>query len=138
MPIYSFNCKSCERNVDVFVRNRAKVSEAKCPACDSQDLRQLVARVARVRSANQRLDEIDVSAELGALEGKDQGAFAKWARKMGNRFDGELGSDFSELADKADAGEDPVERFDAEHTLRYRIGKARDENNADSVDDYSI
>ena len=57
---------------------------------------------------------------------------------MGDRFDGELGSDFSELADKADAGEDPVERFDAEHTLRYRIGKARDENNADSVDDYSI
>ncbi len=138
MPIYSFNCKSCERNVDVFVRNRAKVSEAKCPACNGQDLRQLVARVARVRSANQRLDEIDVSAELGALEGKDQGSFAKWARKMGDRFDGELGSDFSELADKTDAGEDPVERFDAEHTLRYRINKARGERNVDSMDDYSI
>jgi hypothetical protein len=90
-----------------------------------------------VRSAGERLDNIDVDAELGQLEGKDPAAFSRWARKMGTQFDSELGSDFQELADRADAGDDPIERFDAEHTLRYRIDQARNQSTGDS-DDFSI
>jgi hypothetical protein len=56
---------------------------------------------------------------------------------MGTQFDSELGSDFQELADRADAGDDPIERFDAEHTLRYRIDQARNQSNGSS-EDFSI
>ena len=44
---------------------------------------------------------------------------------MGKEYDGELGSDFSDLADRADAGEDPVERIDPGHKLRYEIDKRK-------------
>ena len=137
MPIYTFKCNDCERKVDVLVRSRSRIGEAKCPACRGSDLHQIIAKVAKVRSTGERLDDIDVNAELGQLEGKDPAAFSKWARKMGTQFDSELGSDFQELADRTDAGDDPVERFDAEHTLRYRIDQARNQSNASS-DDFSI
>ncbi len=125
MPIYTFKCNDCKRKVDVLVRSRARISEAKCPACQGADLHQIVAKVARVRSTGER------------LEGKDPAAFSRWARKMGTQFDSELGSDFQELADRADAGDDPIERFDAEHTLRYRIDQARNQSNGSS-EDFSI
>ncbi len=137
MSIYTFKCNDCGRKVDVLVRSRSRISEAKCPACQGSDLHQIIAKVAKVRSTGERLDDIDVNAELGQLEGKDPAAFSKWARKMGTQFDSELGSDFQELADRTDAGDDPVERFDAEHTLRYRIDQARNQSNASS-EDFSI
>ena len=137
MPIYTFNCSDCDRKVDVLVRSRSRIGEAKCPACNGSNLHQIIARVARVRSAGERLDNIDVDAELGQLEGKDPAAFSRGARKMGTQFDSELGSDFQELADRADAGDDPIERFDAEHTLRYRIDQARNQS-TDNSDDFLI
>ena len=137
MPIYTLNCSDCDRKVDVLVRSRSRICEAMCPACNGSNLHQIIARVARVRSAGERLDNIDVDAELGQLEGKDPAAFSRWARKMGTQFDSELGSDFQELADRADAGDDPIERFDAEHTLRYRIDQARNQS-TDNSDDFLI
>ena len=66
---------------------------------------------------------------------RDVGDFAKWAKKMGRQYDGALGSDFGQLAAKAENGEDPVERIDAAHTLRYRMGKAFDEATRPKRDD---
>mgnify|MGYP003332094269 CR=1 FL=1 len=59
------------------------------------------------------------------LDGKDEKSFARWARKMGDRFDGELGSDFRELAQKSESGMNPVERADVKFTLENRISRAK-------------
>ncbi len=46
---------------------------------------------------------------------------------MGERFDGELGSDFREMAERAEAGDDPIERVDPAHTLRHRVDRRREQ-----------
>ncbi len=126
MPIYQYDCASCDRRVEVFFRSAKAASEPVCPECGSRDLKRVMSRFARVRSAGQRVGDIDVDHELGRLEGGDDGDFARWARRMGDQFDDELGSDFGDLADRADAGEDPVERVDPAHTLRHRVERAKE------------
>lgn len=127
MPIYQYDCSGCSRRVDVFFRSISKVSSATCPECGSKRLRRVVSRVARARSEGERIESIDFEQEMGRLESGDVGGFARWARRVGERLDGELGSDFRGIAEKAEAGEDPIERVDPAHTLRYRLEKAREQ-----------
>ncbi len=127
MPIYQYDCASCERRVDIFFRSVDSAAEPLCPECGGGQLTRAVSQFARTRSSQERVDSIDFDREMGRLGSGGEGDFARWARRMGNEYDGELGSNFGELAERADAGEDPVERIDPGHTLRYNIDKRRDE-----------
>lgn len=126
MPIYQYDCASCKRQVEIFFRSVSKAADPTCPECGSRDLKRAVARIARTRSTREALDSVDLQQELGRLEGKDERSFARWARQMGERFDGELGTDFSELAAKADAGLDPSERVDPSFALSSRLDRAKE------------
>jgi putative FmdB family regulatory protein len=132
MPIYQYDCSGCDSRVEVFFRSVKSVGDAECPECGSADLARVVSQVARGRSAGQRLDDVDFNQEMGRLESGDVGGFARWTRQMGERYDEELGSDFRDMADRADAGEDPIERVDVEHTLRYALERKRQEISDDS------
>lgn len=127
MPIYQYDCATCERPVEVFFRSVKAATDPACPECGGRKLKRRISRVARVRSSAERIGGIDLDQELGRLDGKDPAEFARWARKMGNQFDDELGSDFGDLADRADSGQDPVERADPAHALRHRVNKAKDQ-----------
>lgn len=128
MPIYQYDCAGCDRRVEVFFRSISKVDDASaiCPECGSKQLTRAVSRIARGRSTRDAIDSIDLQQELGRLEGGDEKSFAKWARRMGEQYDGELGTDFSDLASKADAGLDPSERADPSFAISNRIGRARE------------
>ena len=125
MPIYQYDCAGCGRRVDVFFRSISSVGKPVCPECGARKLKRVMSQVARARSAADRVDSIDVNQELGRVDPRDPGSFARWARRMGRDYDSELGSDFGALADRADAGDDPVERADVGHTLRYRVDRAK-------------
>ncbi len=127
MPIYQYDCASCERRVDVFFRSVNSAGDPACPECGGSQLTRAVSQFARTRSSQERVDSIDFDREMGRLGTGNEGDFARWARRMGKDYDGELGSNFTELAERTDAGEDPVERIDPGHTLRYNINKRRDE-----------
>ena len=133
MPIYQYDCGDCERAVEIFFRSAAKANDPRCPECGSARLQRRISKVARVRSAGQRLDDINVAEELGHLESKDERGFSRWAKQMGDKFDGELGSNFRELAQKADSGLNPVERSDVKFTLENSIRRAK-EKQSDSTD----
>lgn len=133
MPIYQYDCGDCERAVEIFFRSAAKATDARCPECGSARLQRRISKVARVRSAGQRLDDINIAEELGHLESKDERGFSRWAKQMGDKFDGELGSNFRELAQKADSGLNPVERSDVKFTLENSIRRAK-EKQSDSAD----
>lgn len=128
MPIYQYDCARCDQQVEVFFRTVARAAEAKpkCPECGSTRLTRVVSRIARGRSTREAIDSIDLDQELGRLDGRDEKAFAKWARRMGEQYDGELGTDFSDLAAKADAGLDPSERADPSFAASSRISRARE------------
>lgn len=134
MPIYQYDCGGCRRSVEILFRSAARVGDARCPECGSADLQRRISRVARVRRAGERLDGINVAEEIGHLESKDERGFARWARQMGEKFDGELGSNFRELAQKADAGLNPVERSDVKFTLENSIRRAREAQASDPSD----
>lgn len=125
MPIYQYDCQGCDRTVEILFRSRTNVADPVCPECGSTRLTRLVSRVARIRRSSERLDDIHIDEEIGRLDGKDEKSFARWARKMGDRFDGELGSDFRELAQKSESGMNPVERADVKFTLENRISRAK-------------
>lgn len=125
MPIYQYDCAGCERRVDILFRSVRRIGPAICPECGGTDLKRAVSQVARARSERERLDSIDVNQELGRLESGDVSGFSRWARRMGRDLGSDIGGEFSALADKADAGEDPIERVDPGHTLRYQVEKRR-------------
>jgi putative FmdB family regulatory protein len=127
MPIYQYDCAGCGRRVDVFFRSVSKVGTPVCPECGGKRLKRVVSRFARARSERERVDSIDLKQEMGRLESGDVGGFARWARRMGEEYGGTLGSDFAEMADKADAGEDPIERVDPGFTLKSRVERRRAE-----------
>ena len=132
MPIYQYDCASCERQVEVFFRSAKNVSDPTCPECGGRELKKRISRVARVRSSSQRLGDIDLNQELGRLDSQDPADFSRWARRMGEQYDDELGSDFGELADRADAGDDPIERADPGHALGSRLNRAKEQLSGDS------
>ncbi len=135
MPIYQYDCNDCERAVEILFRSAAKAANPRCPECGSARLQRRISKVARVRQSGERLDGINVAEELGHLESKDERGFAKWAKQMGEKFDGELGSNFRELGQKADAGLNPVERADVKFTLENSIRRAKEANASDSAGD---
>ena len=134
MPIYQYDCGGCRKRVEVFFRSVSRVSEPVCPECGSRDLTRTVSRIARARSIGEAIDSIDFDQDLGRLEGKDERAFARWARRMGEQYDGALGTDFSDLAAQADSGLDPSARADVAFTLKNKISRAKERLTSESSD----
>lgn len=130
MPIYQYECAACQDRVDVFVRSRAAAGDAVCPQCGGAEMTRVMSQFARARSAGARLDSIDFNQEMGRTGSGDERDFARWARRMGKQYDEELGSDFGQLAERAEAGDDPTERVDPGHTLRHRLSRRRGEIDA--------
>ncbi len=125
MPIYQYDCADCADTVEVFFRSVSAASEPKCPECGGAQLTRLVSQFARVRSDSDRLSEVDFTEHEAALERGDERGFAKWARQASAEYDEVLGSNYRELAEQAEAGEDPVERIDAGYTFRHKVQEAK-------------
>ena len=127
MPIYQYDCNGCKRRVEVFFRSVARAVDPKaCPECGSKEIKRAVSMFARRKTQAQRLEAIDIKQELGRLDGMDEASYAHWARRMGREYDDVLGSEntFSETAEKAYGGEDPLERLDPRHVLEHRLDRA--------------
>jgi putative FmdB family regulatory protein len=123
MPIYQYNCPGCAKKVDVFFRSVAAAQEkaAVCPECGAGNLTRVMSTFARRRTLYQRLEDVDHVHEASQVLGNDPRAFAEWAKRQGREWDEELGTNWEELAERTEAGEDPAERIDADYTFRYHI-----------------
>ena len=134
MPIYQYDCANCEQSVEIFFRSASAASEPSCPECGGAQLTRLMSAFARVRSDAQRLADVDFSGHEAALERGDERGFARWAREASSEYDEVLGSNYRELAEKAEAGEDPVERIDAGYTFRHRVAEAKAKKSLGNTD----
>lgn len=128
MPIYEYRCRECGAISSVFFRTIA-ASEAATPSCErcaGAHTERLISRSFVVKGTAGRIDDFDAGRALGGLEGSDPGSFARWARRMSDDL-GESGGDrFRDLAERAEAGDDPIERIDPGHTLRYELSQQRE------------
>ena len=121
MPIYQYDCAGCNRRVDVFFRSVNTTTRPTCPECGGKKLKRVMSTFKRGRSTAQRIEEIDQVRESAHAAGSDPANFARWARQAGAEYDEELGTNYRELAEKAESGEEVFERIDADHTFRHRV-----------------
>lgn len=108
MPLYEYRCQQCNRRFSHLQGVVAEPLALECPRCHSTDLKRLISRFSRVRSEEDRLDDLDPT-NFGDIE--DPKNMQQWARKLGKEMGDEMGDDFEESLDaalEADAkGEEP-------------------------------
>jgi putative FmdB family regulatory protein len=111
MPIYEYRCNDCRKRVTVYWRSFSEVetSQARCPACGSEDLTRLISRVAVLRSEDSRLEDLADPSNLAGLDENDPKGMARWMRKMSHEMGEDLGLEFDEVVDRLEAGESPEE-----------------------------
>jgi putative FmdB family regulatory protein len=109
MPIYEYGCYQCHKRVNLFFRSFSEVEtrEAKCPRCGGTNLKRLVSKVAVLRSEESRLDTMTDPSNIAGLDENDPKSIARWMRKMSNEMGEDLGTEFNEVVDRLEAGEDP-------------------------------
>ena len=130
MPIYQYDCGKCEQRVEIFHRptSRPTSSKPKCPECGSTRLTRVMSLFARAKSESDRLGDVDFEAHESALEAGDERSFAQWARRAGAEYDEALGTNYRELAEKAEAGEGKIDSIDAGHTFRHKVVEKQAKN----------
>lgn len=109
MPIYEYGCYDCRKRVNIFFRSFAEVEtkQAVCPRCQGVNIKRLVSRVAVVRSEESRIESLADPGNLAGLDENDPKSMARWMRKMSSEMGEDLGSEFNEVIDRLEAGEDP-------------------------------
>ncbi len=123
MPIYQYDCAGCGKRVDVLLRRVDPAAQPPCPQCGDLRLTRVMSAFARGRTARQRIEEIDQTAVAARLQHNNVGEFARWARRDGAQWDEELGTNYGELAERAEAGDVKWEHIDADHGFRARAGE---------------
>jgi putative FmdB family regulatory protein len=114
MPVYEYRCDACKRRFSVLWRSFSEVNEEKviCRQCGSVSVSRLVSRVRVIRSEESRIDDMADPSAWGDLDENDPKSMGRFMRKMMNEIGdeaGELGSDFEEVIDRLEAGQDPEE-----------------------------
>lgn len=127
MPVYEYRCQDCNTVNSVFFRSISAARDPSCSQCGSTRMQRLISRAFYVKGDRGRLEEFDTDRLIGKLNSRDPGDFARWARQVDAEVGTALGTNFRELAEKAEAGEDPIERYDPAHTLRYAHQKTLSE-----------
>ena len=109
MPIYEYGCYDCRKRVNVFFRSFSEVEtkEATCPRCGGTHLKRLISKVAVLRSEESRMESLADPSSLAGLDENDPKSLARWMRKMSSEMGEDLGSEFNEVVDRLEAGEDP-------------------------------
>lgn len=109
MPIYEYGCYDCRKRVNVFFRSFSEVAtkQATCPRCGGVRLKRLISKVAVVRSEGSRLESLADPGSMAGLDENDPKSIARWMRKMSSEMGEDLGSEFNEVVDRLESGEDP-------------------------------
>lgn len=110
MPRYDYRCQNCGKRSVIFQSyaeyGRKKV---KCPHCASSELQRLIGRVRVARSEESRLDQLSDPSGWGDIDENDPRSMARMMRKMGDELGEDMPSEFDEVVDRLEAGENPEE-----------------------------
>lgn len=101
MPVYEYECKSCQNRYSEILSIKESEKVPPCPSCGSENVRKLISSVAVVRSAQDKAE--DRSKALSQVDATKPQEVAKYFRDHGSKFGGD---DFR----GKDAWHDAVER----------------------------
>ena len=100
MPIYEYQCLTCEREFQRLVLKREEEEDLLCPGCGNGDLKKLVSRVAYHVSERDRLDAFDPKARQDDGFFKDSRNIGLSAKKRARKLGVDLGAGFEAKLDK--------------------------------------
>jgi putative FmdB family regulatory protein len=99
MPIFEYRCAGCRRKFSLLVGVVAGGSDARCPACGSEQIQKLISRFAVARSEDDLMDDLADPSKIGDME--DPRQMVQWMKRMGKEMGEDLGDDFDELVEEA-------------------------------------
>ncbi len=112
MPVYEYRCLECRRRFSMFWRTFTAAEDGKpvCPRCGAENVKRLVSRVRVLRSEESRLDDMADPSAWGDFDENDPKSMGRMMRKMMSEMGdevGDLGSEFEEVVDRLESGQDP-------------------------------
>ena len=100
MPIYEYECQSCNKFFQTLVMKPEDEDSLLCPNCGSSNLNRLISRVAYHQSEKDRLDNYDASANQSDSFYKDSRNIGLQAQKRAQEMGIDLGSSFDAKLEK--------------------------------------
>jgi len=100
MPIYEYQCLTCNREFQKLTLKREEEEGLLCPGCGSGDLKKLVSRVAYHVSESDRLESFDPKARQDDSFFKDSRNIGLSAKKRARELGVDLGAGFEEKLDR--------------------------------------
>lgn len=104
MPIYEYQCKSCDKITSVLILKPHEESQVRCRCCKSNSLERVLSRVVLHQSESQRLSNFDTSAPRDDSFYKDSRNVGLWAKKRAKELGADLGPEFDTVVEKARTG----------------------------------
>ena len=100
MPIYEYECRSCERQFQSLVMKKKDEQDLICPACGGSSLKKLISRVTYRASGRDRLENFDPNARKTESFYSDSRNIGLHAEKRARQMGVDLGDGFRERLDK--------------------------------------
>lgn len=103
MPIYDFNCSTCQRPFSLEYKNFSAYTAATfhpCTHCGSQKTSRKIGRVAIAKGDNARLEALTDDSLLSSIDESDPVAVGRYMKKMSQAVGSDLGDSFDETVDQ--------------------------------------
>lgn len=100
MPIYEYECRSCDAQFQSLIMKNEEEESLVCPKCSGRKLKKLISRVAYHVSEQDRLQAYDASAPKSDSFYRDSRNIGLHAKKRAEQMGVELGSGFEEKLEK--------------------------------------
>lgn len=101
MPIFEFQCKSCQSIIGVLVMKPEDEKGITCDQCGSKRLNRILSRFTTHKTESRRLKDFDAHAPRDESFYKDSRNIGMWAKKRASELGADLGSGFDEVVEKA-------------------------------------
>ncbi len=96
MPIYEFRCLSCQRKFSTLIGMTSEPDDTRCPHCASENVSRLVSRFLRLKTEDDRIDEMSDRLESGG-EPENTAKARELVRELGKAMDDDMADDMEEL-----------------------------------------
>ena len=99
MPIFEYECQSCEHQFQQLIMKEDEIKTLVCPNCGRTRLKRLISRVVYHQSENDRIDGYDPSPGRDSFM-KDTRNIGLYAKKCAKQMGFDLGSSFDAKVEK--------------------------------------
>lgn len=107
MPIYEYECRSCQRITSTLILKKEEEQEVHCAFCGGNRLTRVLSSFTLHKTEGQRLQDLDTQAPRSDNFYNDRRNIGLWAKKRAKELGAELGAGFDEVVEKARTARTP-------------------------------